>query len=122
LLLTIDVLEEFKNKTTGVSLRNLDALGKFHVHVTFDGCLRVSHNEVALAKSPSKDDANDNQQANREPCYNWCICLIVVGPKLLLSTMQIESSLVLLDLIGGDVPLTMHRPYRRQYINILGDI
>ncbi len=111
LLLAVDVLEKFQGVIRRVSLRNLDALGQLHVHVTFDWCLRVGQDKNTLAKSPSKNDADDNQQADREPGYNRCERLIVIRPKLLLSTVKVEASLVLLDLIGGDVPITTHRPY-----------
>ncbi len=47
----------------------------------------------------------------QEPGYNRCVRLVVIRLKLLLSTMKVEVSLILLDLIGGDVPLTMHIPY-----------
>ncbi len=64
LLLAVDVLEKFQDVIRRVSLRNLDALGQLHVHVAFDWCLRVGHDKITLAKSPSKDDVNDNQQAD----------------------------------------------------------
>ena len=40
----------------------------------------------------------------------------------MLATVQVETSLVLLDFIGGDISLTAHGPNRGQYINVLANV
>jgi hypothetical protein len=36
----------------GVSVLDIDALGKFHIHIHFDGSLRIGHYKVDLSKQP----------------------------------------------------------------------
>jgi hypothetical protein len=122
LLLTIAVLQELWHIFLGVSLRRPDSLGKVHVHNTFNGCLRVCHDEIYLAKCPTKDDANDNEESDQEPGYNWTIGLILVHVKHLFSAMQVEPGLVLLDYIGSDVPLVVHGPNLRKNVNVFWDL
>jgi hypothetical protein len=83
-----------------------------HVHVTLDRGLRLGHDEVALMKGLAAENANDNQQVYGEPGDNRCKSLIIIHSVFLLSTMKVELSFVLLDLIGGNVSLTVQRPYR----------
>jgi hypothetical protein len=42
----------------------LDALWKFHVDVHLDWSLWISHNKIALAKSPTEDDAKNDHESN----------------------------------------------------------
>jgi hypothetical protein len=118
LLLTIDILQELEDIVLGISLSNLHSLGKLHVHVTLNWGLRIGHDEDTLTEGPAAENANDNQQAYGEPSDNRCKSLVIIHSVFLLSTMKVESSFVLLDLIGGDVLLAAQRPYRWQHVDI----
>ena len=95
----------------GVASLGLNALRKFHVDVRLNGSLGISHNEVNLTKSPAEDDAHNYHKPDCEPGNNRRIGLEIIHPKNLLSTMKIQSGLMLGDLVGGEVALTAQGPY-----------
>jgi hypothetical protein len=75
-----------------------------------------------LAQGPTKNDANDNEESDGKPYHNWSIGFVVVHAKDLFPTMQVQTSFIFLDLIGGDISLTTHGPNRGNYISIFWDL
>jgi hypothetical protein len=75
----------------------LDALWKFHVDVHFNREL-VDHNKIALTKSPTKNDAEDDHKSDGKPCHNRCVSLEIVHSVDLLSAVEVQF--VLCDLIS----------------------
>ncbi len=71
----------------GVASLSLNALRKFHVDVHLDGSLRISHNEVNLAKSLIEDDAHNNHESDCKPCNNRRKGLKIIHSKYLFTTM-----------------------------------
>ena len=64
LFLTLYVLLQLQHVILGVPVWGLDALWKFHVDVHLDWSLWISHNKIALAKSPTEDDAKNDHESN----------------------------------------------------------
>ncbi len=95
----------------GVPSRSLDTLRQFHVDVCLNGSLRISHNKIDLTKSPAEDDAHGNQKSDCNPRNNRRVRLLVIHAVDLLSSMKIQPSLVLGDLIGGEIALALHGPH-----------
>ena len=62
------------------------------------------------------------KESDGKPGDNWGISLVIVHPVDLFATMEIEASLVLLHLIGCDVPLASHSPDRWNHIGIFRDL
>jgi hypothetical protein len=106
----------------GFSLRGSDPLWQFHVHITLNRCLRVCHYIVDLAHGPTKNDDNDHEESDGKPCHDWSVGFIVVHAKDLFPTMQVQTSFIFLDLIGGDISLATHQPNRRSDISIVWDL
>jgi hypothetical protein len=50
LFLTVQIGQELEDVVLGVSVLDVNALGKFHIHIHFDGSLRIGHNKVNLLK------------------------------------------------------------------------
>ncbi len=57
LFLTVQIGQELEDVVLGVSVLDVNALGKFHIHIHFDGSLRIGHNKVNLLKWPWKQYA-----------------------------------------------------------------
>ena len=95
---------------TRVAALDCDAMWQIHVEVALDGSLRVSHDEIDLLESPIEDDSKHNHETNGEPRNDWSIGLKVVDTIGLLPTMNVETSLLLLHFIRGQVSIAPHGP------------
>ncbi len=94
LLLTVDVLFQLQHVIFGVSVCGLDALRKLHVDVHLNWSLRISHNKINLAKSPTENDAKNDHESNCKPCHNRCVGLIIIHPADLLFAVKVQPGLV----------------------------
>ncbi len=92
----------------GVPVHGLDTLRKLHVDVHLDWSLRISHNEINLVKSPTKNDAKNDHESYCNPCHNRCVGLKIIHSVDLFSAMEVQPGLVQLDLICCEVTLALH--------------
>ncbi len=49
-LLLMQIGQELEDVVLEVSVLDVNALGKFHIHIHFDGSLQIGHYEVNLLK------------------------------------------------------------------------
>lgn len=82
----------------------------FYVHTVLDRCLSVSHDKAHLLHALAKIDCKDDHEANGKPCYNRCVTFKAVHAKGLLAFMNVDTSLILCDLIGSDVLFVSYGP------------
>ncbi len=61
------------------------------------------------------------EQSDGKPGHNWGISFVIIHPVDLFPTMQIEASLVFLDLVRSDVSLAPHGPDCRDNVCIFRD-
>ena len=90
-----------------------DSMREIHVEITFNGRLRIGHDEVDLLEGPAEGDAKDDHETNGKPGDDWRVGFEVVDSIGLLAAVDVEPSLVLLDLVGSQVTLASHGPDRR---------
>jgi hypothetical protein len=85
-----------------------------HVDVHLDRSLRVGHNKVNLAKSPSENDSENNHKPYGELCHNRCICLKIVHSVDLLSAWRFNLALFKIPHMpqAGSLKV-LHAPARR---------
>ncbi len=84
----------------GVSMSCHNPLCKFHLDVHLDRSLRIGHNKVNLAKTPSENDSEYDHKSDSKPCHNRCVGLEIVHSVDLLSAVEVQSCLVRLDLVS----------------------
>ncbi len=89
-------------------MRGLDTMRKLHVDVHLDWSLRISHNKIDLAKSPTENDAKNDHKSNYEPGHNRCEGLKIIHSIDLLSAVEVQPGLVRLDLVRCEVTLVLH--------------
>ena len=66
-------------------------------------------------------DMSLSTRPDSEPCHNRCVCLKIVHSEDLLSTMEVQPGLVGFDLVGGEIVLAPHGPYRRYNLDVIRD-
>jgi hypothetical protein len=94
----------------GVSSCSLGTLRQFHVDVCLIRSLRLCHKKINLPKAPVENDAKDYLEPDGKSGDNRCICLKVVHPMHLFSTMKIQPGFVLNNLVLDEVTLALHCP------------
>jgi hypothetical protein len=94
LALTLDVLFQLQHVIFGIPVCGLDTLRKLHVDVHLNWSLRISHNKIDLAKSPTENDAKDDHESNCEPCHDRCVSLKIIHPIDFFPAVEVQPGLV----------------------------
>ncbi len=81
----------------------LNPLRQFHIDVHHDWSLWICHNKIHLLKGPTENDSEDDHKPDGKPCHNGGVCLKIVHSVNLLSAMQVQPGLVLLDFVHCEV-------------------
>ncbi len=71
-----------------------------HVEITFNGCLGIYHDKFDLLESPPKQNPKYYYQVSGKASDNSSIYLKVVDAICLLTSEDIQTCLVLLNLVG----------------------
>ena len=87
-----------------------DAVRKIHVHIGFDCSLRICHSKIKLIDCPHEKDGKDDKKSNAKPCYHWSRSLKLIDTEIFFATMNIETCLVLGNIICGEIVLVLHGP------------
>ena len=92
---------------------------QIHVHVVFNGCLRVRQYKIPLSVGPAVEDDQQKDHLYGHPSEDMYVRLELIHGLFLFLSVDMESGLVFVYFARIDVTFAYHFPHRGKDFRVL---